>query len=925
MRTVLLVSLLMFGAIGFSQTTVNGKVVDQNNEPVPGANVVFVGKAIGTTSDFDGNFILQTSEVPPFQLKITSIGYSDALETISENNQTITVELTETHTYLDEVVLSASRTPERIFESPVSVERFGLKEIKNTSSESFYSGLQNLKGVDINTNSLTFQSINTRGFATFANTRFLQLVDGMDNSAPGLNFVLGNLVGMSELEVQSVEILPGASSALYGAGAFNGVLFMRSKSPFDYQGISTYFKGGYTSQKAAGTNEYYDFGIRAAHAFSDKFAIKANFSILRGEDWHANSLLDLENPGATRADPGYDGLNVYGDAVGGLIDFDSRVGLPSGTLGSAVVTRTGYDERDLIDYSAESVKTDFSVHYKPFADDFEILYNGRIGRGNTIYQGLSRYAVKNFIMQQHKVEIRNDNFFLRGYLTSENSGDSYDTRFTAININRTWKRDAPNPDNPGEASWFGDYIATYAGARLGVGTGVMLDDVTAHALARQAADQGRFLPGSPEFKAAFNKVTADGDLLTGSKFIDNTKVRHIDANYNFSHITKNFADIQIGGSFREYVLNSDGTIFTDIDGPITYGEWGAYLQLQKKFMDERLKFTGSVRYDKNEFFDGFFSPRGSLLYIMGEKRNHNLRVSVQQGFRNPTTQDLFIGLNAGRAVLVGSAPSNLDKDVRVFDLSEEGAALTGSNTATVVGRAAYENAFSANSVVIGAPAAVNTALVKPEEITAFEVGYRAQLGKVTIDLSGYYNKYKNFISTTNVVVPFYGTTGDNTLSLLALRNGDFQAYQVYANSLADINSAGGSIGVDVRVLGNFDIGASYTFTELDFDQEAYPDFQTNFNTPKHKVKASFGNTTLFKNFGFNINYRWSDSYFWEATFAEGDVPSYSVMDAQINYTCTKLKSVFKLGGSNLLADEYFQAVGTGLIGSIYYLSWTINP
>ncbi|MGB7393715.1 MAG: carboxypeptidase-like regulatory domain-containing protein, partial [Pricia sp.] len=312
MKTILLFSLLLVASFGFSQTTVNGTVVDQNDQPVPGANIVIEGKAIGTTTDFDGNFTLETDQPLPFQLKVTSIGYSETTQEITENNLTITIVLNETQTFLDEVVISASRTPERIFESPVSVERFGLKEIKSTAAESFYSGLQNLKGVDVNTNSLTFQSINTRGFAGFANTRFLQLVDGMDNSAPGLNFVLGNLVGMSELEVKSVEILPGASSALYGAGAFNGILFMTSKDPWNYQGISTYLKGGFTSQDAAGTNEYYDFGIRGAHAFSEKLAVKANFSILRGEDWYATNTIDFDNPGRTRMDPAYDGLNVYG-------------------------------------------------------------------------------------------------------------------------------------------------------------------------------------------------------------------------------------------------------------------------------------------------------------------------------------------------------------------------------------------------------------------------------------------------------------------------------------------------------------------------------------------------------------------------------------------------------------------------------------
>lgn len=917
---------MLFGVVSNAQTTVQGKVVDENSQPIPGANVVLVGKAEGTVTDFDGNFTFNTSQTPPFQLRITSIGFSDFVANVTSNNQTLSITLKEASTLLDEIVISASRTPERIFESPVSVERFGLKEIKNTTAESFYGGLQNLKGVDINTNSLTFQSINTRGFATFANNRFLQLVDGMDNTAPGLNFVLGNLVGMSELDVQSVEILPGASSALYGAGAFNGILFMTSKNPFDFQGISAYAKGGVTVQDAAGNNFYKDFGIRAAHAFSDKVAVKANLSVLTGEDWHANSRMDLNNPGADRSNPGYNGLNVYGDEVARTFDLDAIAGLPSGTLGTTFVSRTGYDEADLADYGAESVKSDFALHYRPFANDFEIILNSRIGRGTTIYQGANRYAVSGFTMQQHKLEIKNKNFFLRGYIVSENSGDAYDTRFAAINVNRSWKSDQ---------AWFGDYFGTYIPTYLG---GIQQGGLTpeqaaeqAHIAGRQAADQGRLIPGTPEFESAFNQVTNNGDLTTGAKFIDKTKFRHINGNYNFAHLIDNWADLQVGGSFREYVLNSNGTIFTDIDGPISYNEYGAYVQLQKKFLDDRFKFTGSARYDKNEFFDGFVSPRVSLSYTAGEKRNHNLRVSVQQGFRNPTTQDLFIGLNAGSAILVGSAPSNLDRDVRTLNVSEEGQNDGQPATVQITGRAAYENAFTQSSIgqfrATGDPSVLQKAtpgLVQPEEIIAYEAGYRAQVGKFTIDLSGYYNSYSNFIGNEVTIVPLYGTVGDGALAIDALRNGDIQPYQTYTNSSEDINSYGGTVGVDTKI-GNFDFGINYTYAELDIDEGKYPDLRTNFNTPKHKVKASFGNTALFKNFGFNVNYRWSDSYYWEASFADGDIPAFTVLDAQINYSVPSIKSVFKVGGSNILGDEYFSAIGTGNVGSIYYVSWAINP
>ncbi|MGB5554825.1 MAG: TonB-dependent receptor [Flavobacteriaceae bacterium] len=931
MRKILLLSMLMLGAIGFSQTTVNGKVVDQNNEVVPGANIVIEGKAIGTVSDFDGNFTLETSEVPPFRLKITSIGFTDATQQITENQQTVTIVINEAETFLDEVVISASRTPERIFESPVTVERFGLQEIKNTSSASFYGGLENLKGVDVNTNSLTFQSVNTRGFATFANTRFMQLVDGMDNSTPALNFPIGNLVGMVETDVQSVELLPGASSALYGANAFNGILFMRSKSPFDYQGISVSIKQGITSQEAAGDNPYTDFGIRAAYKFSDKFAAKVNFGYLKGTDWAANNRegLDENNfaaDGRTRADIDYNGINVYGDEVSNNINdvavlLEGAGILPAGAnalVPSVIVSRTGYDESTLTNYNAESIKADWGLYYRPIEDNsLELSYVGKVGTGSTIYQGTNRYNINGFFQEQHKLEIKNDNFFVRGYLVGDKAGDSYDMVATAININRVWKDDR---------TWFGEYAGTYVQATLGGAT-----DVQAHAAARAQAESGRFLPGSPEFQSAFNRVIKDPDLLSGSQFRDASKYYHADANYNFSHLI-DFAEIQVGGSFRQYSLNSFGTIYTDFDGPIDYNEFGIYTQVQKKIElsgEKSLKLTGSVRYDKSEFFDGFFSPRVSAGLTLN--RDHNIRASVQTGFRNPTTQDLFIGLFTGRDILIGSAPDNLDRYTRSYDVSARGQLLGQPASIVQSGRAAYENSYSLSSFnelrETGNPAALQIAnpnVVKPEQVTSYEIGYRGKIDKLVIDFSAYYNNYKDFISQEVVVAPLYGTVGDNSLSVQAISNSDFRRYGAYTNSDVDISSYGASIGLSTKVLGNFDLGGSYTFTKQDFDQAANPDFMSNFNTPEHKFKASFGNDALFKNFGFNVNYRFSDDYFWEATFGQGLVPEFHVLDAQVNFTIPSLKSTLKVGGTNLLGDEYFTAFGTGFIGSMYYVGLTIN-
>ena len=906
----------------YAQTTVSGTVTDsKDGQPIPGVNIKVEGKALGTTTDFDGKYELQVKQAAPFKIVVSNLGYVAQIIEITKNNQVVDVSLAEAATSLDEVVVSASRTPESVRESPVTIERMDVRDIKNSSAASFYQSIGNLKGVDVNTGSLTFNAVNTRGFATFANTRFVQLVDGMDNASPALNFVMGNLLGINELDINSVELLPGASSALYGANAFNGILFMTSKSPFDNPGISVYLKTGLTIQDAAGDNKFYDVGIRAAHAFSEKFAAKVSFSYLDGTDWYATD--DSQYSQNAVGDPDtitpfsssrlvHDGLNVYGDEVtlsaggsnlnlvaqaleaGGLIPPGSSAFVPAVDVG-----RTGYFEQDLTDYQARSAKLDVSLNYRPFANDLEVIWNSRVGFGNTIYQGADRYSINNFLMQQHKIEIRNDDFFLRAYTTSETAGDSYDMRFAGINMNKV-----------NSTNWFGTYAGAYLQGVFGGAT-----DAQAHAGARVAADAAFTpQPGTPAFESLFNQVINDPDISTGAKFLDNTKMYHTEGNYNFSRLLDDAMDLQVGASYRMYSLDSGGTIFTDADGPIEYNEYGAYVQASKKFADDRLKLTASFRYDKNEFFDGNVSPRASIVYSAGDNKQHNFRASFQTGFRNPDTQSLFIGFDVGRAILVGSSSGNLDRAL--------------PNT-TLTGRDIYNDSYTLSSLFAfagsGNPAdlvPVVTDLVKPEEVTAYDVGYRGRLGKVNVDFNAYYNSYDGFISNKTVVTPISGSTSDIS-GVLDIVSGNYDVIQTYTNSLADISSYGASIGLDTKVNG-FSFGVNYTYAQFDFDQASDPGFAGGFNTPEHKVKVSFGNPKLLKNFGFNINGRWNDEYFWQLSSANAVVESRTVVDAQLNYTVPKIKSTFKIGGSNIGGQEYFSAPGTGAIGAQYYVSWTIN-
>lgn len=951
MKTYLLFLSLFFCSISFAQNSISGLVLAKDNQAVVGANVKVIGDVTGTVTDSDGKFKLETSKALPFEIEITNVGFVSKRVRVISNNQKITVVLVEESNLLNEIVVAASRRPERVFESPVTIERMGISDVKKTASPTFYDGLENLKEVQMNTSSLSFKSINTRGFATVANTRFMQLVDGMDNSSPLLNFVLGNMIGVSEIDIQSVELLPGASSALYGANAFNGILFMNSKSPFTYQGITAYAKYGQTSQKAAGSNEFVDYGIRMAHAFSPYLAGKANFTYMRGTDWFATNYDDKTNLGRSRSHQNYDGINVYGDEVStniynvGQALVDANL-LPSGLatlLPNESVSRTGYNEVDLTDNKASNTKIDFSLHYRPFGNEkFEVIWQSKFGFGNAVYQGANRYYLNNFFMQQHKLEFKGKNFFVRGYTTNEDGGKSYDMLFTGINVNRVWKSDE---------AWFGTYAGAYAQAYAGLVpvSGLAGNSTASHAFARSQADTGRLVPGTPAFVSAFNTVTSEANVLSGSKLVDNSKIYHSDANYNFEDVI-DFAEIQVGGSYRQYQLNSHGRIYTDANGPIYYNEYGVYAQLTKKLMDDRLKFTGSIRYDESKNFEGNVSPRVSLVYSGGETRKHNIRASFQTGFRNPTTQDQYIGFNVGNAILLGSAKDNLTRYTETLPVfTPTGQFLAGGTTKVVNGFNAYDNSYTATSVAAFSALAptnpvagsallrkTNADYVKPEQVRAFELGYRSSINDIFIDINGYYNIYNDFIGNLNVVAPLYGTAQDSpnplagptdpgAQTLHALQNDNYRVYQLYTNTNIEINSFGFGVGLSKKIIGNFEVGANYNYAEFNFNQAKDPSFEAGFNTPKHRVKASFGNEKLFENFGFNVSGRWNSEYLWQSVMVDGMINSATVIDAQINYNIPQLKSILKLGASNIGGREYAQVLGAGLIGQQYFVSWTVNP
>ncbi len=915
-KKLLLLLLLLSGIEMYAQTavTISGQVRDaRTNEPLIGVNIYVQNRVSGTSTDSKGQYALTTTTPTPFTIVYSIVGFNPQEITIRESRSGLNVAMEEGEVLGSEVVVTASRVEESIMRSPVSVEKLDVRAIREAPAASFYEGLQNLKTVDMITTSLGFKIINTRGFMSTSNNRFVQFIDGMDNQAPGLNIPIGNMVGISDLDAESVEIIPGAASALYGPNAFNGVINMTSKNPFDYQGLSAMVRLGvnHVDGRDASPSPIYEGMVRYAKAINNRIAFKVNLSFLKALDWHATSTENVDpltyaTLGNNPENPAYNALNIYGD--------EAVASLPIGPLGLPVrVARTGYREKDLVDYNTYSLKGDAALHYR-VTEKVEAIYHFKHGAGTSVYQGANRYAIKNFILQQHKLELRGTNFFARSYATLENSGDSYDSRFLALNLNKTWKSNE---------QWFQEYAAAYRGVVPNLEPGD-------HNIARSFADRGRLEPGTPEFNRAKVRLQNLTDFTRGAKFNDQTKMYHAEGQYDLSRWTGEVLDLQFGGNYRLYDLNSNGTIFSDTTGnDISIYEYGAYVQAIKRLLADRLKITTSLRYDKNENFKGRFTPRISGVFTVAQ--NHNFRASFQTGFRNPTNQDQFIYLNTGQAMLVGGVPATS----RGLDLYGP-----GSNTVTLSSVQAFGNQVqrdviggtnSSRAVIENASVlqAAEVEYVKPEQVQSYEIGYKGLLFSKSLmfDVNYYYSSYRDFILGTVVLQTESSIHTDPLAAAFDVALGRYQPYQLYTNADQRVAAQGAALGL-TYTLGGYTLGGNTNWNKLNLGEDINPDQIAAFNTPEWKFNLTVGNRNFYRNLGFSAALRWSDSYIWQSSFIAGIndalIPAYYTLDAQVSYKVPSMKSIFRVGGSNVTNNRVRQVYGGPYVGALYYVSITFD-
>ena len=420
-----------------------------------------------------------------------------------------------------------------------------------------------------------------------------------------------------------------------------------------------------------------------------------------------------------------------------------------------------------------------------------------------------------------------------------------------------------------------------------------MTEYDAHQASRTLADVGRPAAGSAALTNAYDAIRKKPISQGGGLLLDKSDLYAVEGNYNLTEYTKSFADILIGANYKKFVLNSGGTLFADVNGPISISEYGGYLQATRQIF-ERLKLAVSGRYDKNQNFKGRFTPRVTALVKLAE--NNNLRISYQTAYRFPTNQQQWIDLQVGSTRLIGSNP--------YF--------ATAYNFA---GNPLY----TATSVTAGSPVVFTPSAVKPEAVNSFEAGYKGLMmqNKFLIDLYGYYGQYQDFLGRTNTIQTTTGIAADIT-NPAKRRN-----ISVPVNTSDKVKTYGFGISVDYRLPLNFTLGANLA---SDILKDVPAGFVAYFNAPKYKTNLTFGNVGFgpAKRLGFNVAYRWQQAYYYQGDFANGNLPDVHTLDAQINVKLPKTKSMIKLGANNLLNQYYYNALGNSQIGGLYYMSFGFN-
>jgi outer membrane cobalamin receptor len=231
-------SLLTFA----QKASVTGKVIDsQTKEPLIGV-AVMTDEKNGVTTDINGNFIL---ELDPGTYTITFkfIGYATENKdvTLKQNTiESINISLVPSSSMLNEMVVSAGKFEQKLSDVTVSIQTIKPSMIENTNTNSIETIIDKTPGVSVMDDQASIRG--GSGYSYGAGSRVLLLVDDLPMLSGDAGDVKWNFAPVENIE--QIEVIKGAASALYGSSALNGIINIRTSFPGNTPKTKIIFNSG---------------------------------------------------------------------------------------------------------------------------------------------------------------------------------------------------------------------------------------------------------------------------------------------------------------------------------------------------------------------------------------------------------------------------------------------------------------------------------------------------------------------------------------------------------------------------------------------------------------------------------------------------------------------------------------------------------
>jgi outer membrane receptor protein involved in Fe transport len=282
-----------------------------------------------------------------------------------------------------------------------------------------------------------------------------------------------------------------------------------------------------------------------------------------------------------------------------------------------------------------------------------------------------------------------------------------------------------------------------------------------------------------------------------------------------------------------------------------------------------------------------------MIFFLDKNQEHSLRGTFQTAYRFPSTSDQWIDLDVGLYKTIGGMEQIREK--------------YGFNTIPVYPMSG-RNPVTDKPITENGP--ITVPLLAPEKVRSTEIGYKGLLlgKKLFLDTYAYYNNYKGF-QAAQLVAQLAEDIGEE----------EDQYYETYFTADAPVSSWGWALGLDYMTPIGILIKSNIAYNKL-LESIDSPGVEARFNTPEYRANLSVGHHAIIPNLGFNVNLHWQNSFLWEGSFGNGEIPATTTIDAHVSYKVPKIKTTFKLGGSNITNNYYTTSFGSAQIGGMYYIS-----